>query len=139
MCRARSCFTIALVAFFLTSPLKAQTTAESNAITFTSSTELVLVPTVVNDKSGAYISGLTKEEFALKQDGKPQPITVFEEVKTNATRMRRSTGEHGTFSNFEPGGVDYHRLNIVVLDFLNTPFADQASARNALLKFLSEV
>jgi VWFA-related protein len=100
---------------------------------------LVLVPTVVNDKSGAYISGLKKEEFALKQDGKSYPIAIFEEVQTNSAPMRRSAGERGTFSNFEPGSGEYHRLNVIVLDFVNTPFADQASARDALLKFLSEV
>jgi VWFA-related protein len=138
MCRSRARFAIAGVAFFLMSPVSAQTT-KSNAITFTSSTELVLIPTVVNDKSGAYISGLKKEEFALKQDGKSYPIAIFEEVKTNPARLRRSTGEHGTFSNFEPGNSDYHRLNIIVLDYVNTPFADQASARSALLKFLSGV
>jgi VWFA-related protein len=138
MCRIPACRAIAAIAFLLTSPLQTQT-AQTNATTFTSSTELVLIPTVVNDKSGAHIPGLQKEEFALKQDGKSHPIAVFEEVKTNSARVHRSEGEHGTFSNFEPGGSDYHRLNIIVFDFVNTPFPDQANARNALLKFLSEV
>ena len=138
MCRIQAYFAIGGIAFLLSSPLQTQT-AQTNATTFTSSTELVLIPTVVNDKSGAHISGLTKEEFALKQDGKSRPIAVFEEVKTNSARVRRSEGEHGTFSNFDPGGSDYHRLNIIVFDFVNTPFPDQANARIALLKFLSEV
>ncbi|MFZ0796584.1 MAG: VWA domain-containing protein [Terriglobales bacterium] len=137
MCRLRACFAIVGIASSLASPLPAQT-PQRDPITFTSSTELVLIPTVVNDKSGAYSSGLKKEEFALKQDGKSYPIAIFEEVKTNSDRMRRSAGEHETFSNFEPGSSEYHRLNIIVLDFLNTPFADQANARNALLKFLSQ-
>jgi VWFA-related protein len=93
---------------------------------------------VVNDKAGNHIPGLTKEQFVLKQDGKVQPITVFEEVKTDAARMRRSDGENGTFSNFEPGRSDYHRLSIIVLDFVNTPFADLSLARASLQKFLSE-
>ncbi len=141
MCRVQACFAIGGIAFLLSSPLQTQT-AQTNAATFTSSTELVLIPSVANDKFGAHISGLTKEEFALKQDGKSRPIAVFEEVKTNSARVRRSEGEHGTFSNFEPGGSDYHdyhRLNIIVFDFVNTPFSDQANARIALLKFLSEV
>src|SRR5580698_10556630 len=50
---------------------------------FTSPTELVLIPAVVSDKSGAHVAGLKKEEFILKQDGKPQPIAVFEEVRTD--------------------------------------------------------
>lgn len=126
------------IPLLLTIQLYAQTTPTSRTI-FTSSTELVLVPTVVNDKSGSHVSGLKKEEFTLKQDGKSQPIAVFEEVKTDSARVRRSEGEHGTFSNFEPGGSDYHRLNIIVLDFVNTPFPDQANARKELIKFLSEV
>jgi VWFA-related protein len=138
MSRAQLCFAIGGIVFLLSSPLQPQA-PPTNTATFKSSTELVLIPTVVNDKSGVHISGLKKEEFALKQDGKPQPIAVFEEVKTDSARVRRSEGEHGTFSNFEPGSSDYHRLNIIVLDFVNTPFPDQANARNALLKFLSEV
>jgi VWFA-related protein len=138
MCRLQAGFAIAGISLLFASPLQTQT-VQSNATTFQASTELVLIPTVVNDKSGAHISGLKKEEFALKQDGKSHPIAVFEEVKTDSVRVRRSEGEHGTFSNFETGSSDYHRLNIIVFDFVNTPFPDQANARNALLKFLSEV
>ena len=138
MRRVHACFAIAGVILLLTSPLKTQTT-QSNATTFASSTELVLVPTVVSDKSGIHIPGLQKDEFALRQDGKSHPIAVFEEVKTNAARLHRSEGQNGTFSNFESGSSDNHRLNIIVLDFVNTPFPDQANARNELLKFLSEV
>jgi VWFA-related protein len=138
MRRIRAGFAIAGIAFFLVSPFTAQT-PQTNVTIFTASTELVLIPTVVNDRSGAYMAGLKKEEFALKQDGKSYPIAIFEEVKTDSARLRRAGGEHGTFSNFEPGSSDYHRLNIIVWDFVNTPFADQANAKNALLKFLSEV
>ncbi len=107
------------------------------ATTFKSSTELVLVPAVVHDKSGAHLAGLKKEDFVLKQDGKAQPIAVFEEVKTTSVRISRSEGAQQIFTNIEPGGSDYHRLNIIVLDFVNTPFADQANARKELLKFLT--
>jgi len=108
--------------------------------TFSSSTDLVLIPAVV-DKSGSHLAGLRKEDFVLKQDGKPQPIAIFEEVKTTTARVRRSEGEHGTFSNLEPSEnvSEYHRLSIIVLDFVNTPLPDQANARTALVKFLSEV
>jgi VWFA-related protein len=113
--------------------------AQTPATTITSSTELVLIPVVVNDKSGSHVLGLKKEEFALKQDGKSQPLSIFEEVKTNSARVRRSKGEHGTFSNVEPEVGEYHRLSIIVLDFVNTPLADQANATAALVKFLSGV
>ncbi len=157
MVRLQTCFAMASLTLLLTFPLRAQAqqtqaqqtnvqqaqarqtkAQQTNVPTFTSSTELVLIPAVVNDKSGVHIPGLTKEDFALKQDGKPHPIAFLEEVKTNSTRLLRSAGENGTFSNFEPGSSGYHRLNIIVFDFLNTPFSDQANARKELLKFLSE-
>jgi VWFA-related protein len=132
------CCLIAGIIFFLgTTP--AMLPAQTTSATITSSTELVLIPAVVNDKSASHIAGLKKEDFVLKQDGKSQPIAIFEEVKTTSARLRRAQGEQGTFSNVEPGGSDYHRLSIIVLDLVNTPFADQSSATSALLKFLSEV
>jgi VWFA-related protein len=122
------------MALLLVTPLVAQ----EKVATFTASTELVLVPTVVDDKSGNHVSGLTKSDFTLKQDGKNVPVTVFEEVKTSSAPARRSEGAHGTFNNFEPDNT-YRRLSIIVLDFVNTPPEDQANARQGLLKFLLDV
>jgi VWFA-related protein len=138
MSRLDACFVIVGVAFLLSILVEAQT-SQGTPSTFTASTELVLIPTVVNDKSGVHVAGLRKEDFILKQDGKSHPIAVFEEVTTNSARVNRSAGQDGIFSNFENGGGDYHRLNIIVLDFVNTPFPDQANARSELLEFLSDV
>lgn len=130
---------VAGVVLVLAAGLWAQQKQDKTA-TFSSSTELVLIPTVVHDKSGAHISGLSKEAFVLKQDGKSQPLAIVEEVKTSSERLRRSAGENGTFSNVDAGGnSEHHRVSIIVLDFVNTPFGDQSSARAALVKFLSEV
>jgi VWFA-related protein len=137
MTRVPICFMIARLTL-LPAPC-AQVHAQTSAPTFTSSTELVLIPAVIHNKSGIHISGLTKEEFALKQDGKSQAIAVFEEVKTDSARPLRSEGEHGTFSNVDPSNANHHRVNIIVLDFVNTPFADVANAKTELHKFLSEV
>ncbi len=38
---------------------------------------LVAVSAIVRDAAGAPISGLTRSDFLLRQDGKPQPITYF--------------------------------------------------------------
>lgn len=129
---------VCAVTLFLAFPLCAQT-AQTNAATIRSSSELVLIPAVVNNTSGSHVSDLKKEDFVLKQDGKPRPIAIFEEVKTTTTRVRRAEGEHGTFSNIEPGFAEYRRLSIIVLDSVNTPAPDQANARSALIKFLTEV
>jgi VWFA-related protein len=138
MHRRQICLVATGIVFLRAAPATPQS-AQSTTPTFTSTTDLVLIPTIVHDKSGSHISGLTKEAFELKQDGKSHPIAIFEEVKTDSSGLRRSQGEHGTFSNFDTASSRYRRLNIIVLDFVNTPFADQANARNELVKFLSEV
>jgi Ca-activated chloride channel family protein len=40
-------------------------------------TAIVAVPAIVRDKSGAPVSGLTRDAFLLKQDGKPQQVRYF--------------------------------------------------------------
>jgi VWFA-related protein len=142
MGRLPACLAVSGIAILFTSLLQAQSPPSGGA-TFTSSTELVLIPAVVSDRSGAHIAGLKKEDFTLKQDGKVHPIATFEEVsakeKTDRDQPRRATGEHGTFSNLDTASAGYRRVSIIVLDFVNTPFADQANARNELIKFLSDV
>jgi VWFA-related protein len=45
---------------------------------FRSGTELVLVNVVVRDKSGAVVRGLTRDDFTVAEDDKPQTITSFD-------------------------------------------------------------
>src|ERR1700744_296961 len=39
---------------------------------------LIVIPTVVRDKHNALINTLTKEDFVLQIDGKPQPVRYFD-------------------------------------------------------------
>ena len=86
----------------LGSPFAGQSAPDSGT-KFSSSTELVLVPTVVTDNSGKHVPNLKKEDFVLKEDGKARTLSVFEEVTTDKSRLQRATGEKGQFSNFDPG------------------------------------
>src|SRR5262249_10030623 len=45
---------------------------------FRSGTELVLVTVVVRDTTGAVVRGLTRDDFAVTEDDKPQTITSFD-------------------------------------------------------------
>jgi len=45
---------------------------------FRSGTELVLVNVVVRDKSGAVVRSLTRDDFTVTEDDKPQQITSFD-------------------------------------------------------------
>lgn len=105
---------------------------------FSSRSELVLVPAVVTDKSGGHISNLSKNDFVLLEDGKPQTISVFDEVKTSPALVQRTPTPTGHFSNLLQTSNGPRRLVIVALDVINTPILLQGSARNELLKFLGK-
>jgi VWFA-related protein len=109
------------------------------APTFRTRTELVLVPVMVRGKSGAHVTNLHKEDFQVLENGVPQKIAIFEEVKTSTAREPRSTLEPGEFTNtLSAPESGPQRLTILALDSINTPFADQAFARQQLIKFLAQ-
>lgn len=45
---------------------------------FRSATELVLVNVVVRDKTGAVVRGLSRDDFSVSEDDKPQSVTSFD-------------------------------------------------------------
>jgi len=46
--------------------------------TFRSGLDLVVVNVVVRDKNGALVRGLTRDDFVVTEDGKPQAVTSFD-------------------------------------------------------------
>src|SRR5581483_2227695 len=52
--------------------------AQQPAPVFRSGTEIVLVNVVVRDRTGAVVRGLTREDFSIAEDDKPQVITTFD-------------------------------------------------------------
>jgi VWFA-related protein len=130
--------TLGVTAIVLVTMAFSQDNSSNTDTKFKSSTELVLVPAVVTDGSGNHVPNLKKEDFVLKEDGKSRPISIFEEVTTDMVRLQRASGDKGQFSNFEPGSGGYHRLTIIVLDLINTPFTDLSNARKGLIDFLTK-
>jgi len=111
---------------------------ENNAeVKFTSRTELVLVPALVTDKSGAHISGLKQEDFTVLENGAERKIATFEEITSDTHRASRPVNPN-EFSNSLGGGAAAGRITLIVLDFINTPFLDQTNARKELLKYLTQ-
>jgi VWFA-related protein len=123
-----------LIAMLISACMVAQQEPATAVPKFASRSELVLVPTVVRDKSGKHIAGLKKDDFTVLQNGKEQRVALFEEVHTSA-KYSRPAAEQG-FSNFVPAD-ESRRLTIIALDLINTPFLAQVKAREALIKFLS--
>lgn len=117
---------------------------DNKPITFTSTTQYVLVPVVVTDKDGKPIAGLTKNDFQLLENGKPQPISSIEEItKAVAAPVKRATpgrssGSPIEFSNTTESDRTPRRLVIIALDLVNSPFQDQSRARRQLVSYLAE-
>src|SRR6266853_1058737 len=67
---------------FVFMPAQAQQDAASNQAidshtTIRSESRLVLVDSVVTDKKGVYVHGLTQKDFKVWEDGKEQAISTF--------------------------------------------------------------
>jgi VWFA-related protein len=110
---------------------------ENSEVKFTARTELVLIPTLVTDKSGNHISGLKKEDFTVLENGAEQKIATFEEITSKAQRPSHPN-KANEFSNSLAGDPSARRITIVVLDLINTPFVAQASGRQELLRYLTQ-
>ena len=110
---------------------------EEAGVKFSTRTALVLIPTLVTDKSGNHILGLKKEDFTVLENGGEQKIATFEEITSDAHRVTRPQNPN-EFSNSLAGGPAARRITLMVLDLINTPFLDQTNARKDLLKYLTQ-
>ena len=106
-------------------------------VKFTARAELVLIPTLVTDKSGHHITGLKQEDFTVLENGAEQKIATFEEISSDPRRLSRPRNPN-EFGNSLAGGGSNRRITLLVLDLINTPFMAQANARQELLKYLTQ-
>jgi VWFA-related protein len=97
-------------------------------------TRLVEISVVAQDSKGRAVTGLSRDDFKLYDDGKPVSIDVF-----SAASLKRAPAETlppNVFSN-RAGGQPI--ITVVLLDGLNTAFQDQAWARTEVVRFLKEL
>jgi len=114
--------------------------AKQQGLVLRSTTRLVEVSVVVQDKKGNFIRDLKKEDFVLLENGKPQQIRVFFMQAKNEGRLAAEELPLGTFSNRYAerpgtrGGV-----TVILIDCLNTSWGDQVTARSQILNFLQQI
>src|SRR5215469_1308919 len=97
--------------------------------------EVVLVPAVVTDHSGAHVSNLTQADFTILENGQQQKIAFFHHIRANITPGEAATSQHpGEFTNRAQTNSD--RSAILVFDLLNSSITEQSNARDELMKFL---
>ena len=114
-----------LLAFTLTAAALAQAPIQVT-------TRLVEVTVVVRDKHGA-VADLRKSDFEILDKGKPRQIATFSMARAS-DHVSRSPLPPGTFSNRQNRQGDSPvSATVLLFDGLNTPFKDQAAARQQLL------
>ncbi len=105
--------------------------------TFKSSSNLVLVPTVVRDRQGKHLADLTKDMFRLEENGKQQTISFFEEVHPSARDSTPYPSPELGYSNLPFDNASRQSLVIIVLDLLSTRAIQREDGKQLLIKFLS--
>ena len=79
--------TTVLVGLAVALSARAQTTNQApTPPTFPRGVDVVTVDVVVTDKAGNPVSGLTKEDFTVLDEGRPQPISSFESIRVPPAR-----------------------------------------------------
>ncbi|MGA3087168.1 MAG: VWA domain-containing protein [Terriglobales bacterium] len=112
---------------------------DEGKVEFKTETVLIQVPIVVVDQAGKHVLNLKKEDFELRENGKEQKVTTFEEVTANQLPLSAVKSRPGEFSNLAAAqGEQPRSIMVVVLDTVNTPMLDQTYARKQLLKFLAQ-
>jgi VWFA-related protein len=99
----------------------------------------VLVDVLVTDKKGAAVRGLPQSAFTVKEQGKPQSITFFEEHQNaESTELESLTLPPNVFSN-HPGEAQPPAVTVLLLDALNAEVEDQSFVHQEALQFLKTV
>ena len=99
--------------------------------------QAVAVDVVVTKGSGEPVLGLAKHDFQILEDGKPQAIDLFEEhtAPINAPFLIPNQLPPHVFTNL-PAAPQSDAVNVLLLDSLNTPEADQAFVHKQIADFL---
>lgn len=137
LCLGLSCF----LSFFAIS-VEAQTAStvhQDQPTTLKVTTKLVVVDIVVTDGAGNAVGGLHAEDFHLTEDGKAQSFLSFEE--SNASPNGPLAPLHlpqNVFSNLQPL-VENGAMNVLLVDSLNTPAADQSFVLQQMNSYLKRM
>lgn len=110
----------------------------SQVATIRTYSNIVVVDVVVSDSQGKPVHGLKKADFSLFENNKAQSIRNFEEhsAATDLQVIPPPKLPPGLFTNRPPVPVN-GPVNVLLLDYLNTPLTSQPTARKQLMDYLS--
>ncbi len=129
---------VAVVA--LQSPVLSGQAPQTPGVTFQVDVNYVDVDVVVTDDQGTFVTDLTRDDFAVSEDGKPQKIDTFSLVeipveKRDEVVVDGRTIHADTRTNREPFAG---RVYVIVLDDLDVSALRSAPTRDAARRFVRE-
>ena len=111
-------------------PKSIQTPPDANDVVRIS-TDLIQTDVMVFDQQGRSVDGLQREQFQLRVDGTPVPISFFEHIANTRSRAGSSTTSTTTASQREHG-----RQIVFFIDDLHMAADSMEQVRKALLQFV---
>ena len=137
----RSARLLLALTFVLHAPgLLGQEPQQAPGVTFQVDVNYVDVDVVVTDEQGGFVTGLTRDDFAVFEDGKPQKIDTFALVdvpfdKPQELVVEGRTVPPDTRTNRKPFDG---RVYVIVLDDLDVSAMRSTPVRDAARRFVRE-
>ncbi len=114
---------------------------------FRAASHLVQVSVIVRDKQGALLRDLTRDDFTVLDDGKPQKIAFFTTARADGAQAMRAEGAPATapvaagansFGNRE-ATTHPNSVTVVLFDMLNTTTHETIYGKQQVARFLREL
>jgi VWFA-related protein len=124
-----------------TAPSGQPDAASAQITTIRTYSNLVVIDVVVTDSQGNPVRGLKGSDFTLTEDKQPQTVRHFEEHSASPeSRIQIAPDPKlppGLFTNKSAAPAN-GPVNVLLLDYLNTPYQSQPFARKQLIEYLDK-
>lgn len=104
-----------------------------------STTRLVQMSVVAQDKQGRPVVDLKKEDFEVFDNGKLCTINVFVVEAPGSTAQPRPLPRYSFTNQFARTTGARSGYAVILLDWLNTPWSDQARSRQQVVQMLQRI
>jgi VWFA-related protein len=116
--------------------LAAAARGQAPPLTFPAGVEIVTVDAVVLDGEGRPVPGLTRDDFLVEEDGRPQEIVSFEAFVSEAAAAPAPAPVAAVLASNAAGPARAGRAFAFVLDDLGMTQGDTVSTRRGVSTFL---
>lgn len=136
------CITVAAIAFGQGQPKPTPPATPQDVDVVRVSTELVQTDVMVFDKQGHFVDGLQRDQFELRVDGKPQPVSLFDRVVAGSQKEEQLVSARKNSAatvTAAPGSVEQRgRTVIFFIDDLHLSASSVQKTRQAILEFVEK-